>query len=115
MIEKTLSNGTIVKVFENKETLIILPDGKHIYGAPQGTLNNLNPEQIKTSCELGYDGNVYAMVEIHDPLHALICDWLGLRTSYSLSGTNYKLATLEEHAVIAVQKFMVAAGGKLPI
>jgi hypothetical protein len=110
MINKTLSNGTIIKIFDNKETLIILPDGKKIYGSPQGTT-----DQATTSCELGYNGDVYAMVEIHDPLHALLTSWLNLPTSYSLSGTNYKLATLEEHAVMAIQKFMVAAGGKLPI
>lgn len=109
MRRATLHNGTIILVRPSR-TVIILPCGKIVRGEPQGT-----PEQAQTARDLGYGDDVGAMVTDHDPAHALLCDWLGLPTSFSLSGRDDDLARWEEAAVIAVQRFLVRAGGRLPL
>jgi hypothetical protein len=54
------------------------------------------------------------MCRDHDPLHVLLCEWLGLPTTFALTAPGTELAGLEEGAVLAVQHFMRAAGGRLP-
>lgn len=109
MRRATLRNGTIILVRPGR-TVIILPCGKIVRGEPQGT-----PEQAQTALDLGYGDDVGAMVSDHDPLHAIICDMLGLPTSYSLSGGDPELARWEEAAVIATQRFMRRSGCRLPL
>lgn len=109
MRRATLRNGTIILVRPSR-TVIILPCGKIVRGEPQGTL-----EQAQTALDLGYGEDVGAMVTDHDPLHCIIADMLGLPTSYSLSGGDPELAAWEEAAVIATQRFMRRAGGRLPL
>lgn len=65
--------------------------------------------------EMGYGDDVGAMVADHDPLHCILADMLGLPTSIALSGGDPELAIWEEAAVLAVQRFMRVAGGRLPI
>lgn len=104
-----LRNGTRIAISGNY-TVVALPDGKIVRGRPQQ-----NAEQMQTAHDLGYGNDVNAMVADHDPLHALLCDFLGLSTSFSLSGGNETIARSEEAAVLAVQKFMKLSGGRLPI
>ena len=59
------------------------------------------------------------MTRDHDPLHVWLCDALGLPTSFALSEAagqpiDAAVAALEERAVLAVQAFMRASGGRLP-
>jgi hypothetical protein len=89
-------------------TEITLPSGKVVTGYPQGS-----EHQAEVAQRLGYGNDALAMVLDHDPLHARLCDWLGIEASYSLrlaalelSPHEAHLAALEEEAVIAVQRFM---------
>lgn len=97
-------NGTII-ILENGGSRVILPDGHEVFGRPQGT-----PEQAQTALDLGYGEDVLAMVREHDPLHALLTDWLGLPYSFSLAEPYHWLAPYEEAAVIATQRFLRHAG-----
>jgi hypothetical protein len=101
-------NGTAVEIHD-WGSRVILPGGRIVLGAPQGTA-----EQAATARELGYQGGALAMVCDHDPLHALLTDWLGFPVSFSLSGGDPVAAADEEAAVMAVQKLMRRHGGRLP-
>lgn len=73
-----------------------------------------------TAERLGYGADVLSMTREHDPLHARLCDWLGLPDSYSLRravglDADPTMAALEEDAVLAVQRFMRRAGVALPV
>jgi hypothetical protein len=108
-----LRDGTIVEIGLGS-TLITLPSGATVPGAPHDT-----NEYRGTARRLGYGGDTTAMCRDHDPVHALLADWLGL-TSYSLrqaagEPVDARLAAMEEDAVLAVQKYMRHAGGRLPI
>lgn len=88
-------------------TEVDLPSGKCVTGYPQGSQH-----QAEVAQRLGYGTDVLAMVLDHDPLHARLCDWLGLPASYSLRAAAGELpedeaylAAIEEEAVIAVQHF----------
>lgn len=109
MMRAMLANGTRIAI-RGPRTVIILPDGRVIRGRPQR-----GPAQAETARELGYGDDVGAMIADHDPLHALLCDFLRLPTSFALSGGNPDLAEAEETAVLAVQRFMRRAGGRLPL
>jgi hypothetical protein len=111
-----LADGTVVTI-DVWGTRITLPTGEAVRGEPMDT-----PEYRDTARELGYgDGEAadrYAMCCDHDPLHALLCDWLGL-PSHALryaAGLAHdpRLAGLEEAAVLAVQKLTRAAGRAVP-
>jgi hypothetical protein len=107
---RRLQNGTWVSS-TLEGSLVMLPDGRRILGLPQGT-----DEQAATAKRLGYGDDVLQMVRDHDPLHAMLCDLLGLPTSYALStdpGEAGEREWAEEEAVLAVQKFMRLAGGRL--
>lgn len=106
--QRKLSNGTEVRVFKTW-TEVVLPSGVLVSGVPEG-----NDRQDETAENLGYD-NALQMVLDHDPLHALLCDWLGLSTSFALENPDSEIAWLEEKAVLAVQEFMRKAKGRLPL
>jgi hypothetical protein len=62
------------------------------------------------------------MCRDHDPLHVLLAEWLGLEASFALREAAGLLdpadadkARTEEAAVLAVQRFMRLAGGRLPL
>lgn len=108
MIRETLLNGLLVQVDDKGHTRISRL-GCDRAGAPEGTEG-----QAATARELGYGDDVAAMVADHDPLHARLCDWLGLADSEALFGGRPEVAAAEEAAVLAVQKFMRLAGGRMP-
>lgn len=107
--------GDVIRIYRGR-TEIVLLSGQVVPGEPEHT-----EDQAKTAAELGYGTDVERMVEDHDPLHALLCDWLGIGESYALRiaagelPEDHELAYLEEDAVLAVQRFMVAAGAALPM
>lgn len=110
-----LEDGTVIRVLTTF-TEVILPSGHLVSGVPQNSA-----EQRATAAGLGYpsgdDG--LAMVLHHDPLHALLCCWLGipsraLQVAAGLLPEYDEMACLEEDAVLAVQRLMVRAGGTLP-
>jgi hypothetical protein len=87
-----------------------LASGAIISGVPQGSA-----EQVTTARDLGYGDDTLAMVQDHDPLHLLLCEWLGLRRSFvmeAISGLapEDEICGIEEAAVLAVQKLMRHAG-----
>jgi hypothetical protein len=94
-------------------TRITLPGGEVVYGAP------IDSNKYRaTARDLGYGDDTLAMCRDHDPTHAALCEWLdvpshALREAAGLP-RDAKLALLEEAAVLAVQKFMRAAGASLP-
>lgn len=109
MMTATLKSGTVVEV-DGCSTAILLPDGRIVEGRPQRTA-----EQAATARELGYGDDVEAMVADHDPMHALLCDWLAIEVSPALFGTRTaEVRDAEEAAVLAVQKFMRLARGRMP-
>lgn len=91
-------------------TEVTLPSGTVVTGYPQGS-----EHQAEVAQRLGYP-DALQMVLDHDPLHARLCDWLGLPASYSLRlaagelpAEQVHLAAIEEEAVIAVQRFWTMA------
>jgi hypothetical protein len=83
---------------------VILPTGEIIEGAPIDS-----DDYRATARDLGYGEDTLAMCQEHDPLHARLCNWLGVE-SHALRHAaglphDARLATLEEAAVLAVQKF----------
>lgn len=113
MKQHVCQNGNVIRIGVAR-TEVVLNSGNMVPGEPEYT-----PDQRQTAQSLGYGRNVVKMVEDHDPLHALLADWLGLE-SFALRVASGELpvgdplADLEEDAVLAIQRFMVAAGGKLP-
>lgn len=93
-------------------TRVTLPGGEIVYGVP------LDSDKYRaTARDLGYGDDTLAMCRDHDPIHAALCEWLGvpshaLREAAGLP-RDAKLALLEEAAVLAVHKFMRAAGRAL--
>lgn len=110
----TFNNGTRV-VIGPTWSVVTLPSGHEVHAHPQRT-----PEQDHTAQRLGYGADVEAMTRDHDLLHVSLTDWLGLPHSFSLAtaadlpSVHPDLAHLEEAAVLAVQRFMVAAGRSVP-
>lgn len=93
---------------------VILPGGHVVEGRPQRT-----PEQAETARDLGYGDDVLGMVRDHDPLHVLLCAWLGIESNSmrAAAGLDHdsELAVIEEVAVIAVQRLMRRGGGRMPL
>ena len=96
---------------------ITLPSGEVVLGTPHDT-----DAYRATARQLGYGDDTLAMCRDHDPLHALLAQWLGLEASYALRQAagllhpaDAEKAAAEETAVLAVQRFMRVAGGRLPI
>lgn len=97
---------TPVRVFAD-HTEVTLPSGTVVTGYPQGS-----EHQAEVARQLGYGDDVLQLCLDHDPLHARLCDWLGIPASYSLRQATGELpddlgylAQAEEEAVIAVQRF----------
>jgi hypothetical protein len=95
---------------------ITLPSGDVVHGAPHDT-----DAYRATARQLGYGDDTLGMCRDHDPLHALLAGWLGLKVSYGMLDAAGRLdpgdaekAAAEEAAVLAVQRFMRLAGGTLP-
>lgn len=111
-MKQVLTNGTVVEVLLTGSR-IMLPGGEVVEGEPQDT-----DSYRATADRLGYDTTL-AMCQDHDPLHALLCDWLGLPSSFALrvaAGLDAEspLARAEEDAVLALQRFMRLAKVALP-
>lgn len=108
------NNGTLV-VIGAAWSVVTLPSGREVHAHPQHSA-----EQAETAQHLGYGTDVDAMTRDHDLLHVSLTDWLGLPQSFSLAeaagceNTDHHLADLEERAVLAVQRLMVAAGLCVP-
>lgn len=80
-----------------------------LYAVPQ-------EDQTATAVAMGYS-DAEALTRDHDPLHALLADWLGLQWSYALhDATGWlppeeaSMAALEETAVMALQAYIVQLG-----
>jgi hypothetical protein len=109
-----LRNGTLIEVLPNGSR-ITLPSGAVVEGAPHDT-----DEYRATALRLGYGADTLEMCQQHDPLHSLLCDWLGLGDSRSLRCAagleeESEVSAAEEAAVLSVQRFMRLAGVGLPI
>lgn len=110
----TLCNGTVVSILP-KSALVRLPGGAVVRSRPQKT------ESYRTTAErLGYFDDTLALCKDHDPLHAALCDWLGLPDSFALRcaaglDAESEVSAAEEDAVLAVQRFMRLAGIGLPV
>jgi hypothetical protein len=109
-----LRNGTLVEVLPTGSR-ITLPNGGVVDGAPHDT-----DEYRATAQRLGYGDDTLALCHDHDPLHAVVCAWLGLPDSFALRCAaglekESELSATEECAVLALQKFMRLAGVGLPI
>jgi hypothetical protein len=93
---------------------VTLPTGETVTAVPQRT-----QAQAATAQCLGYGDDVEAMTEDHDATHCLLADFLSLPTSHALraaAGLDHDegLAAIEEQAVMAVQRLMRRAGGRMP-
>jgi|SRR6185503_4677262 len=93
---------------------VVLSCGHVIVGAPHGT-----EEYRRTAKRLGYDDDIAGMCADHDPLHQALAIWLSIGDSHSLREAagltcDHNLAIAEEDAVLAVQRYMRLAGGKMP-
>lgn len=105
--EIRLQNGSAISVDPQGST-VMLPGGHVVIGRPHDT-----DAYRASAAALGYGADTLQMCREHDPLHAALCDWLGIESSYSLRlaagqplvATEARLAMLEEDAVMAVQKF----------
>jgi hypothetical protein len=107
-------NGTLIEIYPRAWTHIVLPGGQEVFAIPK-------PDQLLQARALGYGDDIDAMCRDHDPLHALLADWLGVPQSYGIMAAagllkpeDHDLAAYEEAAVLAIQQFMRAAGGRLP-
>lgn len=115
MFRVLCQNGTFVRSHAEGSD-VLLPSGTNVPGRPQN-----NAEQAATAERLGYGTDVLQMCRDHDPLHALLTDWLGMSSSYSLSLSTVKnpgsedryIAEAEEELVLMLQKFMRLVGLKL--
>lgn len=95
-------------------TTIVLPCGVVVEGRPHDTAG-----YAATARDLGYGDDVLAMCRDHDALHAALADWIGvesfaLREAAGLDGDPV-IAAAEESAVLAVQRWMSLAGGRLAL
>lgn len=113
-MRRILRNGTAVCVLPTGSQ-ITLPGGTVVDGSPHDTA-----AYAETAQRLGYADDRMAMCQDHDPLHALLCDWLGLPDSPALrvaAGIEQAsaMSEAEETAVLAVQRFMRLAGVGLPL
>ncbi|MCR5875157.1 hypothetical protein LRS10_13745 [Phenylobacterium sp. J426] len=87
-----------------------LPSGAEVHAHPQNSEG-----QRQTAKRLGYGDDLAAMTRDHDPLHAALAEWLGMKASTALrhaagEPVSKGLADLEEAAVVAVQAYCRALG-----
>jgi hypothetical protein len=96
-------------------TTIVLPCGLTVEGRPRD-------DQTEIAKELGYGETgdaVLQMVQDHDVLHIVLCDWLGIesRSLMVAAGTVAKddeQAVAEEAAVMALQKLIRLSARVIP-
>jgi hypothetical protein len=101
-----LRDGTYVQA-KGSRAFVVLPGGEQIHAAP-------NDQSPAIAERLGYGDDVGAMTRDHDPLHAVLMDWLG-RPSHSLraaAGVDHdpELAWMEEAAVMELQRLIRRMG-----
>lgn len=93
---------------------ITMKNGEVIEGRMQHS-----EDQANSARELGYGDNTGAMVRLHDPLHVMICDRLGLEASFSMlyacgwltpEEQKDRIAHSEEAAVYNMQTLHPASG-----
>lgn len=107
-----LRNGTVIECIETGSR-VTLPDGTVVLGTPHDT-----DEYRATARRIEYGDDAMAMARAHDPLHAVLCDWLNLpdspalRRSAGLDG-DATIAAAEEDAVLSLQRFCRLAGVNL--
>lgn len=104
-----LTCGAIIEVLPTGSR-VTLSTGQVIEGEPHDT-----PEYRETARLLGYGDDVLAMCRDHDPLHAIVCDMLGLGDSRALrvaAGLESEsvISRIEEGAVVALQRLIRATG-----
>lgn len=98
-------------------TTIVLPCGLVVEGRPHDT-----EAYRATAAALGYGEGpeaALACCQDHDALHVRLCAFLGIPESFALRQAaglpvDSELAAIEEEAVMACQRFMRLAGGRLP-
>ena len=103
--------GDAVVSIHGRGTVIAWPDGTFVPGEPEDT-----DEYRNTAFEHGYGSDTLALCQEHELLHVALCHWLGisspvmeaLRLSKSGEMAGAEIRTLEEAAVLAVQKFAKA-------
>lgn len=85
----------------------------------QASGQSFEAHQAEMAVWLGCD--VDTMNSLHDPLHVALCRWLGVESYAMREAGGAKLghweaclASLEEEAVLCVQRFMQHAGGRIP-
>ena len=105
-MRKTLGDVTVD--MGDAYTVTTFPDGLQLVA-----MHSEQPGQAETAARLGYP-NADAMNREHDAFHSLLAHWLGLPCSPTLhaaaSGRRYPHWREEEDAVLAVQRFALAAG-----
>lgn len=98
-------------------TTIVLACGLIVEGRPHDT-----DAYRATAAALGYGESPEAALRCcqdHDALHFALCAWLGVPESYALRQAaglpvDAEIAASEEAAVLACQKLMKLAGGRMP-
>jgi hypothetical protein len=107
-----LRNGTLVERLP-WGSRVTLPNGTVVLGAPHET-----ESYRETAQRLGYGDDVLQLARDHDPLHAVLADWLNLpdspalRVAAGLDGPS-ALAGADEDVVMTLQRFCRLAGVKL--
>lgn len=94
-------------------TTVVLPCGLVVEGRPHDT-----DAYRATAAVLGYGDDVLSMCQQHDALHAWLAEQFGLesfalREAAGLS-VDPEIAVAEEAAVMALQRYMRLAGGRMP-
>lgn len=99
-----LSNGTLL-VQGPDFCVTTLPNGAKVHA-------HINLDTLAMAQELGFGNNAAALTREHDSLHSRLMDWLGQPYSYSLmraagyEDIDWGIASLEEEAVLAIQKLL---------
>lgn len=111
-MRRRLRNGTIIEVLPTGSR-VTLPDGAVVLGEPHDSAS-----YRLTAHEHGYGEDTLRMAQEHDPLHAALCDWLGLHDSSALrlaagGEADPTVAAAEERAVLSLQHFCRLAGVQL--
>lgn len=95
---------------------VVLNCGAVVLGEPHDT-----ESYRQTAIDLGYGSDIEAMCRDHDTLHQALANWLGIADSYALLASagllnpeDTDIAVAEEHAVLAVQKYVRLSGVRMP-
>lgn len=104
--------GQFVKIEEWTDCIrtTFIEDGLHVVAAPQG-----DDEYVQRSVELGYKSPL-EMNREHDPLHNIICCWMGMPfspTIYGVASSNLapeRIRCWEESMVLDMQRLLNGRG-----